>query len=70
MTSIYDVLITEGKQKGKAEGKIEGKIETQIAVIENLLQEFPMLSDEKIANLAEAEVSLVNSIRNDMNRKN
>jgi len=49
--------------KIKLEGKIEGKIEQALLVAENLMREFPDLTDEKVVRLSGAPLDEVRSLR-------
>ena len=53
------------KEEGKSEGKVEGKLESSRLTVVKLLQETDF-NDEKIANFANTEASLVRQIRQEL----
>jgi len=65
--STYDKIKLEGKIEGKLEGKLEGKIEHALLVAENLMREFPDITDEKIVKLSGASLNEVRSLRHRLN---
>ena len=75
---FMETKIKEGKVIGRKEGEVIGRKEgevigikkekensrkKQIAVIENLINKFPNLSDKEIAQIAQADVQMVQKIR-------
>jgi hypothetical protein len=62
--SAYDFVLKEAK----LEGKLEGLSLKEREVITKILLEFPKWEDEKIADLASADVTLVKNIRKELFR--
>jgi hypothetical protein len=64
--SAYDMLIQKGEKRGFERGVAQTAAQTAKQFISNLIIEFPELSDERIAKLANSTVELVKQIRTEL----
>jgi flagellar biosynthesis/type III secretory pathway protein FliH len=58
--------ISQGLNQGISQGIEQGMTQKTIKVVENLINEFPEWSNEKVANLSATTLELVIAIRNRM----